>query len=554
MKVVNSNNPNSKVDRSSWVALAILSVVATFVMYVETMVIPAIPDMIKDFAIPYNTSSWILASYLVTAAVTAPILGKLSDVYGRKKLLLISVVIYSVGITLGGVAHNLSIMLLARSMQGIGFAVIPISFSIIRNKFPEDKLSLAMGIFTPMYAAGTVLGVAAGGNIVERLGWHATFLTVLPVTIIFLVLVTKFITEQKIVPKKLSDDNRIKITKIIDIKGAITLAATISTFLLVLTYLQNSGLANSSYLVVTLAATAIVSLVLFVITERRTTNPLVDIRLIMHKTLLPTNLTILLNALGMFLIFQTIPVLVRSPFPLGFGGNAVSATNVILPLMVAFLIFASFTSYLLPRIGNLKMVMIGGIMNVFGFAGLYLFHNAESMISVNLAIIGAGIALLNNGAFNASMISTPKQVSGISLSISAMLYIIGSSIGPSISGMFMQGNQAAIKGISGLFPNAESYNLIFLTGFMVSVVTLALSIMIRKGLKVQTVKDELDDSNTINLAFQLQSTRLKLIQEIRHFIIQIYIQMIRFVKKTSSLRKNKNHIKNTITCECRKNS
>src|SRR6267143_1952727 len=139
MKTTQKNRHSGTV-RSSWISLSILGIVATFVMYVETMVIPAIPDMIKDFSIPYSTSSWILASYLVTAAVTAPILGKLSDVYGRKKLLLISVMIYSVGIALGGFANNLPIMLVARSMQGIGFAVIPISFSIIRNKFPEDKL------------------------------------------------------------------------------------------------------------------------------------------------------------------------------------------------------------------------------------------------------------------------------------------------------------------------------------------------------------------------------------------------------------------------------
>jgi len=552
MKTTQKNRHSGTV-RSSWISLSILGIVATFVMYVETMVIPAIPDMIKDFSIPYSTSSWILASYLVTAAVTAPILGKLSDVYGRKKLLLISVMIYSVGIALGGFANNLPIMLVARSMQGIGFAVIPISFSIIRNKFPEDKLPLAMAIFTSMYAAGTVIGVAVGGNIVERLGWHATFFTVLPVTIAFLVLVRKFVTEQ-IVPKKLPLENKIKIATIIDLKGAITLAVTISTFLLVLTYLQNSGLANTLYLVGSFAATAIASLILFVVAEKRTENPLIDLRLIMHKTLLPTNLTILLNAVGMFLIFQTIPVLVRSPIPLGFGGNAVSATNVVLPFMIAFLVFGMLSNYLLSRIGNLKMVAIGAIMNIVGFGGLYLFHNTELVISSNLSIIGGGVALLNLGSFNASMTSTPRQVSGISLSISAMLYIIGSSIGPAISGMFMQGNQASLKGFSGFFPSSESYNLIFLTGFIVSVVTLALSIMIRKGLTIQTVKEELDDSNSINWVYGLQTIRLKLIQGIRQFVILVFEHMTSFVKKLISLRNYKIPSKKLLFLECKVNS
>ena len=97
-------------------------------MYGETMLIPAIPNLVKDFEITYNTSSWILTAYLITGAVMTPIAGKLSDIYGKKKVLMIIMVIYSVGTLLGGISTNIMTMVISRIIQGIGIAMFPSSF------------------------------------------------------------------------------------------------------------------------------------------------------------------------------------------------------------------------------------------------------------------------------------------------------------------------------------------------------------------------------------------------------------------------------------------
>lgn len=104
------------------------------------MLIPAIPNLVKDFEITYNTSSWILTAYLITGAVMTPIAGKLSDTYGKKKVLMIIMVIYSVGTLLGGISTNIMTMVISRIIQGIGIAMFPVAFGIIREKFPEKNL------------------------------------------------------------------------------------------------------------------------------------------------------------------------------------------------------------------------------------------------------------------------------------------------------------------------------------------------------------------------------------------------------------------------------
>src|SRR6185437_1534655 len=113
-----SSSSNSvKIPASAWKVLAILSCIATMVMYAETMLIPAIPDLIKDFNVSYSTSAWILTTYLLVGAVMTPISGKLSDIYGKKKMLLIIMIIYLVGVSIAGFATSIYFLIIARAIQ-----------------------------------------------------------------------------------------------------------------------------------------------------------------------------------------------------------------------------------------------------------------------------------------------------------------------------------------------------------------------------------------------------------------------------------------------------
>src|SRR2546425_7039494 len=186
-----------KIRTSAWITLAILGSTVLITMYGETMLLPAIRDIIKDFDISYTTSSWILTAYLISGAVATPIVGKLSDIYGRKKMVAIILIIYIIGISAGGVSTNISFLLIARVIQGIGISMFPIAFGIIRDQLPKEKLAIGVGVFSSMFAAGSVVGLAVGGNIIKNFGWHATFLSIVPVAIILWVVIYRFIRDNK---------------------------------------------------------------------------------------------------------------------------------------------------------------------------------------------------------------------------------------------------------------------------------------------------------------------------------------------------------------------
>jgi MFS family permease len=488
---------SEKIRTSAWITLAILGCTLLVTFYGETMLLPAIRDIISDFHISYSTSSWILTAYLISGAVATPIAGKLSDIYGRKKMVLIIFVIYIIGISVGGLSSNISFLVIARVIQGIGISMFPIAFGIIRDQLPKDKLAIGVGVFSSMFAAGSVVGLAVGGSIIKNFGWHATFLSIVPVAIILWVVIYRFIRDNKAeaetsisLRQPLSTKSwkqpkpTDKSASSIDLKGAIALAVTIASFLLALTYFGNSSNLNSSstqITVVSLALLSIGSLALFVIIERRAASPLIELSLMAHKVLLPANIVILIFGITMFMVYQTIPILVRSPQPLGFGGDAVSTAMVQLPFMIVILVFAPSSGFIVSKIGNLKPTVAGTIIMTIGFFSLFMFHSTEFMVAINLAIVAAGISLIQVGAFNITMEYTPLKYSGVSLGMSVVLFLIGSSIGPAIAGIYMQTHQELAKGVTtGSFPSAISYNLIFLTATLISAISITLVMILRR--------------------------------------------------------------------------
>ena len=509
-----SSPKSAKIPASAWKILVILSCLATMVMYAETMLIPAIPDLIKDFHVSYSMSSWILTAYLITSAVMTPIAGKLSDIYGKKRILLITMIIYAIGVSIAGFAMNIYFLVIARAIQGIGMAMFPIAFSIVRDNFPREKLSIGQGVISSMFASGAVIGLSVGGAIIKYYGWQATFFTIIPIAIGLLIVISRFIhvneevevekerkpeqqqqgqlsieTEEKRFGSKANKDSNIntkdKAHSVVDIKGAVTLAAAITSFLLVLTYLEtgnSDGASTGSLQTIVFIVIGIISVTLFILVEKRSTNPLVDFRLVLHRTVLPANLIILIVGFSMFMVFQTIPILVRNPPPLGFGEDAISTGNIQLPFAIILLIFGPTSGFIISKLGSMKPVIAGTSITSAGFFGLFFFHSAPLLISTDLAILSTGLSLTNVGAMNVTILSTPSQFMGISLGTSMLMRIIGAAVGPALAGMYMQSNESILKvnGIPQYFPSAESYNLIFLTATAISVLSIALAIILRR--------------------------------------------------------------------------
>lgn len=277
----------------------------------------------------------------------------------------------------------------------------------------------------------------------------------------------------------------------IDMKGAITLAVAVTSFLLVLTYLEagiggsdkNNSFASSTIPTVTFIIVGIISLILFILVEKRSTSPLIDFGLMLNKRILLANLIIVIVGYSMFTVFQTIPILIQNPQPVGFGGDPISAARAQLPFALIILVFGAASGLIITRLGSMKTIIIGTVGGAIGFSALEIFHSTEFLLSLNLGIVAIGISLSSVGAQNVIILSIPRQNSGVSLGMTTFLRILGSSIAPAVAGMLLQQYQYTVNkgGTMQSFPSSEAYNIIFLIALILSIISVCLALVLIKS-------------------------------------------------------------------------
>ena len=492
-----------KIPRSAWKTLAILSSIATLVMYTETMLVPSLPNIISEFNLSYSLSPWILTTYLIVGAVMTPVTSSLAEIYGKRKILLVVMGVYAVGVTVGGLTTDLYSFIIARGMQGVGMSMFPIAFSVIREQFPKSRLAIGQGVITSMFAIGSILGLLTGATIAEYSGWRTTFLSILPVAILLPIVVWKFarigevhsdwmtMTTTTSSPQQQTGSTDKK--KSLDVLGAATLAATITLFLLSLTFIETRATGSNSTQSISqlaiLSTGCIAAFVAFLVAERRAIHPLIDLKLLQNKILLFTNIMMIILGFSMFMVFQTIPILAESPPPAGFGYSITGTAAIQLPFSIILLIFGPTSGYIVSKLGSIRPAIMGYAINAFGFFMLATFHSQPWMVSVALAIISTGLSLGSVGLMNIVLLATPYKNMVTSIGMTSLLRIIGSSVGPAVAGVLMQVWQINVQGHAGSFPASESYTLIFLMAAIMSIISVIMALKIRQSLLENQNKD-----------------------------------------------------------------
>jgi MFS family permease len=183
--------------------------------------------------------------------------------------------------------------------------------------------------------------------------------------------------------------------------------------------------------------------------------------------------------------------MVRSPSPFGFGGNAIAVASVQLPFMIVLLIGTIMSGYILNKVKNTKLMLLGATISAIGFFVVLIFHSTENMVSIGLTVLAAGLSLSITGAFNVILLSVPMQMTGIALGMTLLLNLVGMSVGPALSGVFQEAYKGTAPGVQGFFPTDQAYNLILITAALVSLASVAMaSFVSRTGIRIAAVASE----------------------------------------------------------------
>lgn len=475
-----------KAPKSPTGPLVIMGLAIILVLYVHTSLAPAFPEMVEFFDTDYSVVSWVLTAYMVSGAAVTIVVGRLADMYGAKRMLLIVFICYIAGVVLAPFTQDIYILLALRALQGVAVAVVPIATRIARDIFPPEKFPMAQGTLLAMYQGGSAVGLVLGAIVVFYGGWQAVFLSAIPFAFLFLFLLWKFIPKVgKIVPK-VSEDKAIedkynkRFGKTIDIPGLITLILTISTFMLSITFLgqgpESIGL-FWGFLIV-----GIISIVSFFIIEKRSKIPLVDLKLAFHRIIRVGNISYLLLGIVQYIIFSTIPTLGQTVEPYGLGLNVLEVGFLQLPQALVFVALGPIAGILAIKYGNLKFIIPGSIIITAGILVILVYHSTVAEVASSLVLFAVGGAFVTLAA-NVIIYFTPRESTGVVSATFSTMRIIGGAIGPVIAGVFISLYVAEVPTDDGgttTVPNDMAFNVIFLVGAICSLLIIVFMVIMRR--------------------------------------------------------------------------
>ena len=330
------------------VTLAILTLAGAAFSLQQTMVFPALRTFQEEFGSTTAWTTWVLTGFLVSGAVLTPILGRLGDQFGKERLLLVSLGLFLAGCLGAAFAWNLWSLIAFRVVSGAGGALFPLSFAIIRDEFPPEKVKVGIGLLSAVWGVGGGFGIVLSGLIVDNFSWRYLFLLGSIPVALSLVLVHRYVPESPIrSPSK------------VDVPGALLLSGGLISLMVALTEGEHWGW--GSPLLLGVLALAAVLFLLWGFVESRSSSPMVDLRMLAHRPILLTNIATLISGFALFSCFVLVPTFVETDSANGYGFSA-SATQAglyLLPSSLAMLFAGPLAGAVGRRYGSKWPLAIG---------------------------------------------------------------------------------------------------------------------------------------------------------------------------------------------------
>ena len=439
--------------------LLVLATSALAYALLQTMVVPALPTIQHKLHTTATSVTWVLTVYLLSASVATPVLGRLGDMFGKERLLVLVLAIFSVGLLVAAVAHSLALLILGRAIQGAAGAVFPLAFGVIRDEFPKERVATGIGLISATFGIGGGAGLVLSGVIVDQLSYRWIFWFGLIVTLLALVATHLFVPESPV-----------KSPARIDWGGTALLSVGLACLLLAVSEGPFWGWGSAR--VVGLFAGAAVVFPLFAMLEQRVREPLINMDLMRRRGVWTTDLAGLLIGFGMFGSFILIPQFVETAPQAGYGfaASVTQAGVFLLPSAGVMLVAGPLAGWLGNRFGSRVPLSIGSLVATGSFVLLTAAHSQPWEIYVAGLLLGVGVGFAFASMANLIVEAVPQSHTGEATGINTIMRSIGGALGATIAATIIAGHINARTGI----PTESGYTTAFaMSGFGVFAALLA---------------------------------------------------------------------------------
>ncbi|MET8764467.1 MFS transporter [Lentzea sp. NPDC004782] len=406
------------------VVVAVLALGGIVVSLTQTLVIPLLPRFPQLLGSSPGDTAWVVTSTLLASAVATPVVGRLGDMYGKRRMLLVSLVMLVLGSVIAALSHSLLPMIAGRAVQGLAVGVIPLGISVMRDELPAERLASATALMSASLGVGGALGLPAAAFLAEQSDWHVLFWTAAAAGVLVLAAVLIFVPESAV-----RSGGRF------DLVGALCLSVALICLLLGVSK-ASSWSAGTTTGLFTAAA---VTLLLWGWWELRITQPLVDLRTTARRQVLLTNVASAVFAFAMFAQSLVLPQILQLPKATGHGlGQSLLVTGLVLvPSGLVMMAMAPVSARVTTARGPRATLMLGALVVAFGYgAGVFLMSAVWQLVVVSAAI-GAGIGLAYGAMPALIMGAVPTSETAAANSLNTLMRAIGTSISSAVAGVVL---------------------------------------------------------------------------------------------------------------------
>ncbi|MEU6459884.1 MFS transporter [Streptomyces sp. NPDC047065] len=442
--------------------VAVLALAGIVVSLMQTLVIPIVPELPKLLDAPASDAAWAVTATLLAAAVATPVVGRLGDMAGKRRMLLLSLALLIAGSAVCGLSDTLVPMVVGRAMQGLSAAVIPLGISIMRDELPAERLAGATALMSASLGVGGALGLPAAALIADNLDWHMLFWVSGALGAVALVLVLALVPE-----------SAVRTGGRFDVPGAIGMAAGLVCLLLAISKGADWGWGSGTTL--GLFAAAVVILLVWGRWELRTPRPLVDLRTTARRQVLFTNLASIAVGFSMFAMSLVLPQLLQLPEATGYGlgRSLLTAGLVMAPSGLVMMAFAPVSAKVSKSRGPKVTLMIGALIVAGGYGlNIVLMSEVWHLVLVS-CVIGAGIGFTYGAMPALIMGAVPAGETAAANSLNTLMRSIGTSVASAIAGVILAQLTVTIGGFA--LPSENAFKVVMGIGAGAAVLAFALA-------------------------------------------------------------------------------
>jgi MFS family permease len=448
--------------------VAVLAIAGLASSFMFTLVVPIQAKLPELLDASREDTAWVVTSTLLASAVITPIAGRLGDMYGKRRIVLVLIATLVLGSVIAALSPGIVGVVVGRTLQGAVTGVIPLGISILRDVLHEDRVDGAIALISATLGVGGAIGLPISAIVTENADWHVLFWLAAGLGVVVFVLVLW------IVPVSV-----LRTAGHFDYVGAVGLAVGLVGVLLAISRGNEWGWGSAATLACGLGG--IVVLVVWGVYELRIAEPLLDLRIAARPAILLTNIASIAMGFALFGSNVVYPQMLELPVATGagFGLSLLAASFVVMPSGLVMMLLSPFSGRLARSVGPKLLLVMGAISLVVAYGFTLLFSSEVWQLVVANIIIGVGIGFGYAAMPMLIMRSVPQSETGASNGLNALFRSLGTSSAAAIIGAVLATYSRPFEGVPT--PTAEAFHVSFLLGGGAAVVALVLALFIPRG-------------------------------------------------------------------------